>query len=127
MCIRCGEPKEAPWLRCPRCEFVPAGMDLAKSTYCSVWRFAGDPESETEYESELAKMSSAIRANQPLVFEEDELDRLDELIRFVESGSPGVWSTLFFRMLLPAIVFLGILYFIVALLEKWAASARAGT
>src|SRR5688572_22094486 len=108
ICIRCGTSKEAPWLKCPECGFVPEGDDLVKSTYCSVWRFTDDPELENQYESELREMSSAVRAQKQVVFDEGELDRLRELVMFVESGSPGVWIW-FLRMFLPAIIFFGLL------------------
>jgi hypothetical protein len=117
ICIQCGASKGAPWRKCNKCGFTPEGEDLVKAAYCSTWRFADDPDAEIAYESELKHMSEAIRTGNSITFDKTELDRLREIIGFLEAGSPGVWSA-FFRFLLPAIIFLVILYSILAFLEK---------
>jgi hypothetical protein len=115
ICIRCGASKQAPWLKCLECGLTPEGEDLVKSTYCSVWRFTDDAELESQYEAELRDMSVALRGQQQLVYDEIELDRVRELVSFVEKGSPGVWIWLI-RMFLPAIILLSFLYLLLYLL-----------
>jgi hypothetical protein len=117
ICVQCGIPKEAPWRKCSKCGFTPEGEDLVKAAYCSTWRFADDPDAEIAYESELHQMGEAVQAGQSITFDESELQRIREIIDFLEAGSPGVWRA-FLRFLLPAIIFLGILYSILAILKK---------
>jgi hypothetical protein len=97
---------------------VPEGEDLVKSTYCSLLRFADDPDREVEYENEIRKMSMDVQAGRGIVYDDDDLERLREMIGFLEGGSKGVLGALF-RLLLPAMVFFAILYLIVKLLEFW--------
>jgi hypothetical protein len=117
ICTQCGTFKDAPWAKCARCGFTPEGEDLVKAAYCSVWRFSDDPDEEVAYEDELSRMSEAIQAGQGIIFDDAELQRLREVIDFLEAGSPGVWKT-FLRFLLPALIFLTLLYSIVAWLER---------
>lgn len=119
ICIKCGIAKEKPWQTCSNCGFTPEGEDLVQSTYCSVLRFTDDPDRETAYQNEIIQMSEAIQAGKRLTFDQAELQRLRDLIEFTEAGSPSVWGVLF-RIFLPAIIFLAILYAILAWLEAMA-------
>lgn len=103
---------------CGLCGFAPVGEDLVKSVYCSVGSFADDPEEETKFEGEIGQISRDIQAGKEVHYDESELQRLREQQMDVETASKSAFVYLF-RVFFPAIVFLAILYLLVALLHKW--------
>ncbi len=118
ICLRCGGAKRRPWQTCRRCGFTPETdpEDLIKSVYLSVGRF-DDADRSTVYEAELEALAGVIRAGQPLEFDPEELARLREQKRVVESiPMAAVWGAVF-RFLLPGFALLAVLVLIALLLR----------
>ena len=120
ICIRCGERKRAAYQRCGHCEFDPSqnGDDLVKSVYLSLDRYEGDDD-RRRYEGELVLMGRALREGGELIdYEPAELSRLRAQKQLVDSIPPrAVWDAVF-RLFLPAVIFLGILWLVVYLLRR---------
>lgn len=111
ICIKCGTEKTAPWKKCQNCRFDPSKNedDLVKSVYLSSGRYE-DQEKQKKYMHELDNIGELIKNGQSPSFDSDDLERLREQKHDVESISLlTVFKTLF-RLFLPAIIFLAILY-----------------
>ncbi len=120
ICIRCGEPKRAPYEQCGHCEFDPSQNedDLVKSVYLSLGRYEDDADIR-RYEGELVLMGRALREGDKLIdYDPEELSRLRAQKQLLDSIPPSaVWGAVF-RLFLPAVIFLGVLWFLVYLLRR---------
>jgi hypothetical protein len=117
ICIRCGTSKEAPWRKCRKCGLSPLGDDLAKSVYCSLGRFNND-EDQSAQESELKSLSTILKQGGTIDYNTTELERLK--LQQTQVGSVS-WTTIMFylfRVFLPAILFLTLLFLLVAYLKR---------
>ena len=94
---------------------------LVKSVYLSSGRYE-DEEERARYMEELDGIGALIRNGRPPSFDLQELKRLQQQKRDVESVS---WLSVFyalFRIFLPGIIFLAILYGLILLLRLWRSS-----
>jgi hypothetical protein len=91
ICISCGAEKFEPFHRCDACKFDPQNGDLVKSVYLSVYRYADDPHKALIYSHDLIVTQNSIRSGLPVIYEEQELQRLhaqiDEWVAAVPRGS----------------------------------------
>jgi hypothetical protein len=111
LCLRCGAAKATPWATCRRCKFNPEGDEdaLVKSVYLSEGRFE-DPDEQERYRTELQHMAEELSAGHPIIFEPDELRRLLEQKRLVESIRPAAAFKALFKYFLPVILFVVVLW-----------------
>lgn len=107
ICINCGHAKGAAFKKCRNCGFAPKDEDArVRSLYLSTGRFDGVRKGGRGYREELDRIGAAIQAGSAPAFETAELERLRD-----ELGVPAsaVWRYLF-RLFLPAIIFIAILF-----------------
>ena len=117
ICIHCGAKKKEPWYKCRNCGYTPTGKDLIKSVYCSTRRYQ-DHDAQKEYELELERISAERRTGKAIGYDDRELDRLERQQKDVdEVPASAVWGTVF-RLFLPGIIFLVLLYLILAFLRR---------
>lgn len=118
ICLRCGFEKSAPWKKCKRCEFDPAGDEeaLIRSVYLSVGRFS-DSEEVAAYRLELDHVGHGIERGDKPIFLEREIARLrSEKRSFEQVPISAVWGAVF-RLFFPAIGFLFVLFLLLFLLK----------
>lgn len=88
-----------------------------KSVYLSIGRF-DDEDDWDRYSAELAKVGKAIARGEPVDFDEDELERLLQQKRDVESVTTLDVVSFLFRAFLPGVAFLAVLWGFL-LLARW--------
>jgi hypothetical protein len=117
ICIKCGDEKREPWMRCPSCKFDPRTNpdDLVKSVYLSTSRF--EEEEGGRYREELRQLARTIKAGECVKYDDSELKRLQKQKEMVDSVSLKTVCKTLFRIFLPAILLLLFIVVILILLK----------
>ncbi len=121
ICLRCGVDKHQPWSACRSCNYDPMSDEeaLVKSVYLSVGRFE-DGDERREYQRELDEVARDIQQGHDPEFDEAELQRLRAQKADVESvPASTVWNAAF-RLFLPGVGILVLLFCILMVLKALA-------
>ncbi len=118
ICMKCGGEKTNPWQECVQCKFCPAPMsdDLVKSVYLSVGRFETFEERE-KYKGDLKELGGQLSRGQSILFDEAEIDRLTEQMKLVEQTKVHDLVVVILKLLVPAILFLLVLWILYTFLK----------
>lgn len=119
VCIKCGNIKSAPYKKCRKCNFLPRGVDLVKSVYCSTGRFPDDSDEVFKYESELDEISAKIKNGIDVGYDPAELQRLSKEEASVREIGWGKVLLVLFLIFRPIIIFLLVFYGLIAILKVY--------
>ena len=112
ICISCGQLKRSHLKQCSNCGFKPSSdLEMAKSLYLSVAHYFGEDEQSSYFtKQQLADFSQQIKSGKGIEFKQAIIDRILAQKREFDSMPISAGVKAVFRLLLPGIIFLLMLF-----------------